>query len=135
MDAFDFSIEGIPASAQKRGSKSAWQDRIRRKIYARWPANRAPVSEELSATIIYFYLDDTNLDADNIPKPILDALVGVIYVDDSAISQVVVRKTKRDLGLVIRNPSPELADSLERISGDFVYVRIGEGPDHSEVPQ
>ena len=45
-------------------------------------------------TITYFHGSDP-LDVDNIPKPILDALKGLVYSDDSHVSDLLCRK--RDL--------------------------------------
>lgn len=134
MDAFDFVVAGIPASVQATRSKKPWQARVRRAATARWPAGTPPLVQELTATIIYFYVGDTSLDVDNIAKPILDALKGIVYPDDHLITQLVVRKTKLIPGLAINNPSPELASALAQMRGDFVYVRINRAPHHSEVP-
>jgi hypothetical protein len=135
VDAFDFVVAGIPASAQKKGPNNRWQDRVRKAARTRWPRGAPPITEELSATIVYFYVDETNLDVDNIPKAILDALVNVVYTDDALVSQVLVRKTKLEPGLAIRNPPPELAQAMATARGDFVYVRFSSTPIHSEVPR
>ena len=92
-----------------------------------------PIGREVSATIIYFFEDETDLDVDNIAKPILDALNDFIYEDDSQVSQVTVRKTRLGRGLEIDVPSPALAKALDT-GGDFVYVKVGDAPNHREVP-
>jgi len=47
--------------------------------------------EPVSLRILYFY-DDVALDVDNVLKPILDALKGVLVEDDSAITDVDIRR-------------------------------------------
>jgi hypothetical protein len=78
--------------------------------------------------ITYFY-ERLALDVDNLPKPILDALKGLVYVDDTQITDVVCRK--RDLRRTFRvaNPSSALTDGLSR-GQDFLYIVITEAPDH-----
>src|SRR3546814_997790 len=56
----------------------------------------------LSASIVYFHVDDTEIDVDNVIKPILDALKTHIYADDRRIEQVTARRTKL-VGLTVRN--------------------------------
>jgi hypothetical protein len=94
-----------------------------------------PIRSELSATVIYFHAGPTDLDIDNIAKPILDALVGTIYVDDRLVVQVLLRKTRLSAGLRIANPSSTLAVALTGLHrDDFVYVRLTDPPNHMEIP-
>ncbi len=72
-----------------------------------------PVSGPVSVVITYFF-DSTPLDVDNVPKPILDALKGVIYIDDSQVIDLLCRKRDLSEGLQIRNPSPDLLESIRR---------------------
>ncbi len=85
-------------------------------------------------TIIFFYFQDTDLDVDNIAKPILDALVGVVYDDDQSVVQLIARKTRLAPGLDIRDASAALAEGLDA-DMDFVYVRVGGPPDHRIIPR
>ncbi|MFI4988205.1 MAG: RusA family crossover junction endodeoxyribonuclease [Alphaproteobacteria bacterium] len=135
MQALDFTVVGIPISAQSSSrSRQRWQSLVRRSAEARWPPGTPLVADEVAVLIIYFYVGDTDLDVDNIAKPILDSLKSVVYLDDRHVSEMIVRKTGRSDDLEIRNPSPELTDALERLVDDFVYIRISGGPDHGEVP-
>jgi hypothetical protein len=87
----------------------------------------------MSAVIIYYYHESTNIDVDGIGKLILDALKGTVIEDDGLISQVVLRKTNLE-GLVISNPPPVLLDALEAYPS-FVYVYLSDAPDHRELPR
>ena len=66
-------------------------------------------------------------------KPIIDAMIGVIYVDDGVASQIVARKTELKSGLEIEAASKSLANALDA-GRDFVLVRVNEPPDHGAIP-
>jgi len=134
VQPIDFTVVGVPISAQASGSsRGKWKKRVAGAAKAAIADGNPAFGVEISATIIYFYVGRTTLDLDNIAKPILDALTGVVYQDDGLLTQITVRKTRLFAGLRIVNPSAALA---ARLGGDvgFVYVRIGGAPDHSELP-
>ena len=79
------------------------------------------------ATITYFY-HQASPDVDNIPKPILDALKGLVYMDDEQVTDVLCRKRRLNSDLRIENASSILAERLGR-AGQFLYVVIDEPPD------
>jgi hypothetical protein len=91
-----------------------------------------PLEEEVSVTIVHFYRIGA-ADVDNIVKPILDAMSGVVYVDDRQVVQVTARKSDLTAGIAIRNATPELADAVDQ-GVDFVYVQIAGPPEHGELP-
>ena len=130
----EFSVLGIPLSAQASShSRGRWQETVRAAAEEDWESGTPPISGEVSVTIIYFFEGETDLDVDNIAKPILDALNGLIYEDDSQVSQVTIRKTRLGQGLEIDVPSLALASALDA-GGDFVYVRVHSAPNHREMP-
>lgn len=130
-----FTVVGISASAQARNKKRKddWKNRVASASHSELPPDSSPVPDEVSATIVYFFEGETDIDVDNFTKPILDALIGVVYLDDGQVSQIVVRKTGLSAGLSIDDPEPVLAQALER-GGDFVYIRIDEAPKHESIP-
>ena len=136
MTPFDFTVEGVPISAQnkKPGAVEGWRADVRAAARAaqRTPA---PISDDqIGVTIVYFHAGPAHIDIDNIIKPILDALKkGMVYWDDRQVSQVVARRTSLSPGLTIRNPSRTLAAAIDA-GRDFVYVGIGPGPDHGMIP-
>ena len=46
---------------------------------------------------VTYFFDDTPFDVDNIPKPILDALKGLVFRDDSQVYDLLCRK--RNFGI------------------------------------
>ena len=135
MILLDFTIAGVPISAQTKSPKARrnWRNRIRATARAESASESSIVADEVSIFIIYFYEGDTDIDVDNVPKLILDALSGVVYLDDMQVSQVITRKTPLAGGLVIDGPSPSLAAALD-VGGDFVYVIVNGPPDHGSIP-
>lgn len=132
---FDFAVPGIPVSAQTRNNeaKQRWKDTVRGIAEANWPDPSLVLIEDVSVLIIFFYEGETDLDLDNIAKPILDALVNVVYHDDQQVAQLTLRKTNLAEVSELNNPSPNLLDAMYT-GGNFVYVRIGGPPDHGEMP-
>ena len=60
-------------------------------------------------------------------------MVTLVYIDDSQVSQLIIRKTKLAEGLIIDQPSLGLAAALAE-GGDFVYVKVHQAPDHRIIP-
>lgn len=82
-------------------------------------------------TITYFY-DRVSLDVDNIPKPILDALKGLGYLDDEQVTDIICRKRNLNTELRIENPSSVLAQGFSR-ANQFLYVVIDDAPDQGVI--
>ena len=79
-------------------------------------------------TITYFYDDDSApIDVDNIPKPILDALKGLVYLDDNQVTDILCRKRRLSSDLQIENPTEVLAEGLNA-GNKFLYVVVEEAP-------
>ena len=98
-----------------------WIDTVRSAAIPHWDLDD-PVDSEVAVTITYFF-DGAALDVDNIPKPILDALKGVEYFDDSQVFDLVCRKRDTTLTLEIPDPSPVLRESLEGF-GQFLHISV-----------
>ena len=73
-------------------------------------------------SITYFF-DGATLDVDNIPKPILDALKGLVFSDDSQVTDLLCRKRDLNGDLFIQNPSSVMLDSLQR-SDQFLHISV-----------
>lgn len=71
-------------------------------------------------------------DVDNIIKPIQDALIGVVYVDDSQVVQAQSSRTRIDGSFTIRGASPVLLNAFSKRDA-FVYIRVTEPPDLSKL--
>ena len=72
---------------------------------------------------ITYFFEDASLDVDNIPKPILDALEGLVYSDDSQVSDLLCRKRDMNGDLRIQDPSSILIDNL-RYAEQFLYITV-----------
>lgn len=82
-------------------------------------------------TITYFY-EESGMDVDNIPKPIADALKGLVYVDDAQINDVLCRRRDLSAGLRIVNPSPTLAAGFD-LGAEFLHIRVDPAPDQETI--
>ena len=82
--------------------------------------------------IITHYYDTKPPDIDNCIKPILDALNGVVYEDDSNISDLIVKQRNINGIFRIRRMSLILAQAF--VNGEeFIHVKINEPPDQTEL--
>lgn len=77
--------------------------------------------------IIYFY-DSVVMDVDNIVKPIQDAIIGLAYVDDDQVTDVLVRKRDLSGNFKVENMTPTLAEGLAR-GNEFIYIVVSDAPD------
>ena len=73
--------------------------------------------------VITYYYKGGALDVDNMPKPILDALNGLVYGDDSQITDLVCRKRDRNRDLQFEDPSSVLVETLGR-SEQFLHITV-----------
>lgn len=73
--------------------------------------------------ITYFY-EDASLDVDNIPKPILDALKGMVYSDDTEVSDLLCRKRDLNDDPRIQNPSSVLLETLRDSEQQFLHITV-----------
>ena len=125
-------MDGSPVSQQARRRKRVrqWTQNVRSVVEREWN-DAPPVAEELMVTITYFY-DSTPMDVDNIPKPILDALQGLVYFDDDQITDMLCRKRVLRPSFQTQNLSPVLHRSLGR-SRQFVHIMVDNAPDQEVI--
>ena len=91
------------------------------KLKKYWSTENKIFIDSVRVQIIYFY-NDIELDIDNIVKPILDAMVGLVYVDDARITDIIIRK--RNLAnFKLSNVTPLLAESIER-EQEFLHIFV-----------
>lgn len=108
---FEIVVKGPPVSQQTRNRRllRRWIERVRLAAQER-RRGESPDDGWVSVTIAYYFLQD-DLDVDNIPKPILDALNEVAYNDDRQVRELCC--SKRDIGqmrLPPRSPTELLAN-------------------------
>ena len=88
--------------------------------------------EQLYGFIYYFHKEKTTIDADNISKPIWDALISEAYSDDNQIifrsaSVLDLNRTEIDAFNVTYLPDNIFLDLMEMldIENNILYVEIG----------
>ena len=83
-----------------------------------------PFVGDVMVTITYLYnRGSIDIDVDNIPKPILDALKGLVYSDDSQVTDLLCRKRRYGVVLRIPDPSALLRESYDNYQ-EFVHVNV-----------
>ena len=129
----EFVIDGPPVSQQARRRERVrqWRDAVRRVAEQQWQAGALPVTGPIMLTVIYFY-DRGSMDIDNLPKPISDALKGLVYRDDEQVTDIVCRKRNLNRELRIEHPSLVLAEGFSR-GNQFLYIAIEEAPDQEVI--
>lgn len=125
-----FVILGIPRSPTSK-SRSTWQAHVRGSAVKEW-GTQPPIADHVSVVLVHFFKDGA-LDVDNMIKPILDALTGIVFEDDRQVMQVLARKTELVTGRQVLNASPDVVAAIER-DADFVYVSVESAPDHGVMP-
>jgi crossover junction endodeoxyribonuclease RusA len=127
MLPFEFIVDGPQVSQQapRRERVRQWKDEVRRIAEQQWPTGELPALGRIMLTIMYFYESEPSMDIDNIPKPISDALKGLVYLDDEQVTDVLCHKRNLNSNLRIENPSSILAEGFSRGS-QFLYVVVEE---------
>src|SRR5688572_22098200 len=121
MALIEFTVTGTPiSSGASSRSKTNWRARVASAAAAALPVDHALIADRLRVTVIYFYVE-SDLDLDNILKPVLDSMKGVVYVDDAQIVNIVA--AKRDLvgSYVLTDAPPSIVALLgQRTPEDFM---------------
>ena len=127
---FEFVVDGPPVSQQaSRRRVHQWRQNVRQAAEAYWTADA--VAGPVRLEITHFY-ENVELDVDNIPKPILDALKGLIFLDDVQVTDLSCRKRDLRSSFRIDQPSRILAEGLRR-DNDFLYIVVMEAPDQEAI--
>ena len=130
----EYVVIGVPISNQSAGSPAlqAWRLAVAAESKKRWAA--PPLSGRLKAVIINFHTDDKpSLDLDNMSKPILDVMQGLIYDNDRQIRQIELAHVRIDAPFVVVGASKLIVAAVQ--AGDeFVYVRIEDAIDPFPLP-
>lgn len=89
------------------------------------------MGKDLGLTITHFYRDAPT-DVDNIVKPILDSIKGLVYWDDVQITDLISRRRPLAGPFRIEAVSLVLADALAR-GREFLHIRITDSPPEGEL--
>jgi len=134
----EFIVPGAPRSANANPrSRRRWRERVISAARDSLLPGIPLADQNLRVIIIYFYIGETTLDVDNIAKSLLEALKGILFIDDGQVSQLTVRKTRVTSGLSLNGASLLLLgtiDVMSRTGSDFVYVCVDPAPDLSRIP-
>ena len=79
------------------------------------------------------YYSNRQFDLDNILKPILDAMNGLIYDDDGQITDLHCHKRDLSAPLELRNASSVLGEAHAN-SKPFVHIIVDHAPDQEVTP-
>jgi crossover junction endodeoxyribonuclease RusA len=133
MTTFEFIVDGPPVSQQtrRRDRLKAWKAIVRQEAEKYWPLNQLPASGLVMLKVTYFY-DSIAMDVDNIVKPIQDAIIGLAYVDDDQITDVLVRKRDLSGNFTVGNITPTLAEGFAR-GNEFLYIVVTDAPDQEVI--
>src|SRR5881396_1664005 len=125
MPVLEFIVQGTPISSGASGkSKAKWRAKVAAAATATLSADHAVPVDPVRATVVYFYVD-TDLDLDNILKPILDSLNGLAYIDDFQVANIVAAKRDVAGSYLLADVSPVVVEQLAAAeSNDFVFVTI-----------
>src|SRR2546428_12513278 len=113
----NFVVHGLPPLGDEMGvSPLLWRKKL---------------MDSISSNLGYFY-DSGSMDIDNVPKPISDALKGLVYLDDEQVTDIVCRKRNLNRELRVENLSLVLAEGFSR-GNQFLYIVIEEAPDQEVI--
>lgn len=77
--------------------------------------------------VTYFY-DSVAIDVDNIVKPVQDAIIGLAYVDDDQVTDVLVRKRNLSGSFKVESMTSTLAEGFAR-GNEFLHTIVIDAPD------
>ena len=98
-------------------------ERVASEARSRWPVGqKMAAAADVTVTITNFHLGGHH-DVDNVIKPILDAMNGVIYMDDRYVIRVISQRVDLSDRSVIQAPSALVAEGLEAFP-EFVHVVV-----------
>ncbi|MGI4742393.1 MAG: RusA family crossover junction endodeoxyribonuclease [Janthinobacterium lividum] len=124
MFPIEFTFEGPPLSLQSKKSsrKRAYKEMVEKAARAALPDDFLISSDKLEIKITYYFEGEAP-DVDNIIKPIQDALIGVIYIDDKQIADTRSRQKDINGSYKIRNSSACLLQAFG-CGKDFIHIKI-----------
>jgi len=136
-------VDGTPRSLQasSRG-REQWKCEVQQSAESRMEHRERLQWCDVSVRIVHFCFDWklTDGDLDNIAKPILDAISGVVFFDDCQIQQLHMRRTdlRKNRLTIVEGASSILVERLEQAYEDesnlgFVYIAVDTMIDHTRL--
>lgn len=135
MPIFEIVLAGTPVSQQtrRRSRVRGWTEDVRRQASGSI-AEHSPLEGHLAASIVYFAAG-IDIDVDNIAKPLLDGLKGVVFESDAQIVDCHIFKRSVTTPIDVLNSSAQLDDAI-LLGTHFTFVRVStvEPPLTLEIP-
>lgn len=121
---FEFQVQGpaISAQAKNRRLLRDWAMRVAAAARGAWPDDKPRMAGEVEVHISEFS-DYATRDRDNMAKPVLDAMQGVVYDNDRQVKHVHVEWCDIGGSYVVRHMSPVVALALS-VGKEFLWVRV-----------
>ncbi len=128
---FSIVLSRTPKSANVVGRFSVnYRKRMADDVNAKYKS-AAVVSDRLYIRIVWFTRKKGGPDVDNITKPIVDAMKGIVYKDDSLISQCLSVRIDLEKPYKVSNDNisdddyQELVDAINLGGEDVLYIEVG----------
>jgi Holliday junction resolvase RusA-like endonuclease len=127
MPTFEFTLDGPPLSLNVRNHNlpryRRWVKEVQSTATLAWPATSPPIKSEVAVDITNYYTAPPP-DVDNIAKPILDGLKGVVMEDDAQVHTVCIRRVSAMQALILEDAPPSVIKGLAKpIELIHVYLR------------
>jgi crossover junction endodeoxyribonuclease RusA len=121
---FEMLIPKRPVShqAKNRANLQNWKDFVYGRARKEWKRGTPLQDVGLRFTLVYL-CNDSPADVDNIIKPIQDALIGVVFADDSQLSDVDSHRRFLSDTIDITSLPPLLIEGVAT-GEECVYVRV-----------
>ena len=118
---FEFQVRGPAVSAQAKNRRllGAWKTRVAAAARGAWPGGTAPMVCDVEVYISEF----ATRDRDNMAKPVLDAMQGLVYGNDRQVKALRVEWCDIEGTYVVRRMSPVVAAALSA-GHEFLWVRV-----------
>ncbi|MBE9045677.1 RusA family crossover junction endodeoxyribonuclease [Pleurocapsales cyanobacterium LEGE 10410] len=132
MEKFEFIIDGPPVfqQARRRERVRQWKTYVREEAEKYWSTEDRIFRGFVMVRVIYFY-DEVAVDIDNIVKPILDAIIGLVYIDDNQVTDIIVRK--RNLFGNFKVKSLTLLEKGLKRRNEFLYISVTAAPNQETL--
>lgn len=133
MLPFEFIVEGPPVSLQTRNRARlrTWKAKVETAARNALGNGVQPIGDQVTFKVTYYYEGDSP-DADNIIKPIQDALVGVVYNDDDQVVETSSRKRDINGAYKIKGASPVVIEGF--VNGvDFLHIKVESFQNNQEL--
>lgn len=133
LTRFEFIVDGPPVSQQTRRRERLrdWKIVVRQEAEKYWLPRQKTATGLVMLKITYFY-DSVAMDVDNIVKPIQDAIIGLAYIDDDQVTDILVRKRNLSGNFKIENMTSTLAEGFSR-GNEFLHIVVIEAPDQEVI--